>query len=108
MSVVFTAVFRVQDWQALRRLSDVTLITYARAAGARRYRLYRNTHDAAEALLLVEGVSALGLAPLHNALRQLIGRAAPQSMSASVRDMPDGQIWEQAECLMIGEDPLAH
>jgi hypothetical protein len=65
---------QVHDWRALLRLSDEQLILYAQAAGARRYQLYRNTHDAAEALLLVEAANAEALRSLCTAL--LHGTAA--------------------------------
>jgi hypothetical protein len=46
MFVVLTAIFRVKDWKALRCFSDQNLIAYARSAGASRYQIYRNIHDA--------------------------------------------------------------
>jgi hypothetical protein len=102
MAVVFTTVFRVKDWQALRRLSDVTLITFARAAGARRYRLYRNTHDAAEALLLVEGASPDVLRLLRAALARQNTPAISATTPSGPVDPVDGTLWEPTECSAIG------
>jgi hypothetical protein len=102
MAVVLTARFRVSNWQAFRRLSDETLIHFARAAGAQRYRLFRNAHDAAEALLLVEAASLDALRPLRDVLlRQEIawnGGFAPDSGRAPT----PGQLWEPSECRGIG------
>src|SRR5262245_4652500 len=64
MPVVLTLIMRTRDWQALRSFSDGLLIGYARAAGATRYRVYRNLHDASEALLVAE-------LPDHDALSRL-------------------------------------
>lgn len=108
MAVVLTARFRVSDWRALRQLSDETLIHYAHAAGARRYRLFRNVYDAAEALLLVEAASLDSLRPLRDVLlRQGLARdggLAPDSGRAST----SGQFWEPCECRSIGrgDEPL--
>lgn len=101
MSVVFTTVLRVRDWQALRRLSDLSLIAFARAAGARRYRVYRNSHDAAEALLLVEGAPAEKLQLLRAALQRHNGPAVLGG-SAGTIDPTEGTIWEPTECSAIG------
>ncbi len=101
MAVVFTARLRVRDWRALLRLSDERLILYARAAGARRYQLYRDTHDAAEALLLVEAASAEALRPLRNAL--LHGAAAPNRgpMAEVMAGQAEGRLWEPTTCCCI-------
>lgn len=94
MAVIFTAHLRVSDWRGLRRLSDETLILYARAAGARRYRLYRNAHDAAAALLLVEAATLEDLRALRDALLAQ-GELAPGA------GPPGGGLWEPAECRAI-------
>jgi hypothetical protein len=99
MSVVFTTVFRVKDWQALYRLSDLTLIAFARAAGARRYRLYRNSYDAAEALLLVEGAK---LDELQLLRAMLMRRGNPAVSGLGQADQSEGKLWEPAECSTIG------
>lgn len=101
MAVVFTAILRVRDWPALRRLSDELLIVYARAAGARRYRLYRNVHDAAEALLLVEIGSAEALLPLRDALLHRDSLVSGELASGGRGGPPDGRVWEPAACLAI-------
>jgi hypothetical protein len=102
MGVVFTAVFRVKDWQALRRLSDVTLIAFARAAGARSYRLYRNAHDAAEALLIVEGATLDALQIMRSALMQRADPAIIAIAPGARAEPPEGKLWEPAECSAIG------
>jgi hypothetical protein len=102
MGVVFTAVFRVKDWQALRRLSDVTLIAFARVAGARRYRLYRNAHDAAEALLIVEGATVEALQLMRSALMQRDDPAVVTLAPAGRAEPPEGKLWEPTDCSAIG------
>jgi hypothetical protein len=100
--VVFTALFRVKDWTALRRLSDGTLIVYARAARARRYQFYRNTHDAAEALLIVEAASQEDLLPLRDLLLRCAPSAAACLAATQWVASADGQFWEPASCGAIG------
>jgi len=91
MSVIFTFIARVSDWKALQRLSDQTLIGYARQAGATRYRIFRNTHDAAEVLLLVEF-------PSHDGLHQMDQSANDQMMTLVGEGMSDERIWEAIDC----------
>jgi hypothetical protein len=108
MAVVLTARFLVSDWRALQRLSDELLIHYAYAAGAQRYRLFRNAYDAAEALLLVEVASLEVLRPLRDVLlRQEIALSsglAPDSRRAPTA----GQFWEPSECRSIGRGDEPH
>ena len=54
MSVIFTAIARVRDWQALQELNNEIIVTKAQAIKATRYKLYRNATDASLALLLIE------------------------------------------------------
>lgn len=97
MSVVYTARFRVRSWSALHQLSDTSLIRYARAAGVRRYRLYRNSHDAAEALLLVEASSSDALRVLRSTLLRHTEQLQPD-----VRAGPSGDgLWEPVACSAI-------
>lgn len=105
MGVVFTARLRVRDWRLLRQLSDERLILYARAAGARRYGLFRDTHDAAEALLLVEAASAEALRPLRDAL---LREAAAQRGGLTTEVMAgqtEGRLWEATACRSIEAVP---
>jgi hypothetical protein len=103
MPVVLTAIFRVTNWQALLRFSDQSLIVAARAAGATRYRIYRNVHDAAEALLIAELAS-------HEAVGRLAGAIAGLNQGvARLHDSPAGstaedRVWEPTMCLAIEEE----
>jgi len=54
MAVVLTAVARVRDWRALRRLADGLLGERARAIGATRLTVYRDAADASLALIAGE------------------------------------------------------
>lgn len=54
MPVIFTAIARVKDWQALEKLNNEIIVVKARALKARRYQIYRNPNDASQALLWVE------------------------------------------------------
>jgi predicted xylose isomerase-like sugar epimerase len=102
MAVVLTARFRVSNWRALRRLSDETLIHYAHAAGARRYLLFRNAHDAAEALLLVEAPSLDALRPLCDILlRRETARNGGLVPDSGGGPAP-GRLWEPSGCRSIG------
>lgn len=96
MSIIYTMRLRVNDWQALLRLSDERLILYAQAAGAQRYQWYRNTHDAAEALLLVEAAHAEVLQLLSGAI--LHGAATAESRPGR----PHDQFWEPVAARSIG------
>lgn len=101
MAVLFTARLRVRDWRALRRLSDERLMLFARAAGARRYQLFRDSHDAAEALVLVEADAAEALQVLRTALLQL---DAAQHDNLAIELSPSGKcrLWEPSGCGSIG------
>ena len=101
MFVILTAIFRVKDWKALRCFSDQNLIAYARTAGASRYQIYRNIHDAAEALLIVEVSSHGVIVPINNAIMQMIKRAIVQPDLTHRSDAPDDRIWEPTECIAI-------
>jgi hypothetical protein len=103
MPVILTAIFRVANWQALLRFSDQHLIIAARAAGATRYRIYRNVHNAAEALLLAELASHDAVAQvtsvivqIHQGIAQL--HTSPASASA------DDRVWEPSVGLAIEEE----
>ena len=101
MFVILTAIFRVKDWKALRCFSDQNLIAYARTAGASRYQIYRNIHDAAEALLIVEVASHSAMAQINNAIMQMSKHAIMQPDLPHRSDTPDDRIWEPTECIAI-------
>jgi hypothetical protein len=101
MTVIFTARMRVRDWRALLWLSDETLLLYARAAGARRYQLCRDTHDAAEALLLVEAGSVDALRPLCDALRRRTSAVRGQALADEGARAVVLRHWEAAGCRAI-------
>ena len=101
MFVVLTAMFRVKDWKALRRFSDQNLIAYARTAGASRYQIYRNIHDAADALLIVEVSSHGAILQISNALMQISKHAIMQPGLPHRSDDLDDRIWEPTECIAI-------
>jgi hypothetical protein len=103
MSVILTAIFRVTNWQALRRLSDQSLVVAARAAGATRYRVCRNVHDAAEALLIAEFESHDAVSQLTGALTQ-INQGIARLYSPPGGTPPDDRIWEPTMCVAIGEE----
>jgi hypothetical protein len=103
MPVIMTAVFRVTNWQALHRLSDQSLIVAARAAGATRYRIYRNVHDAGEALLITECASHEAIGQFTRTLAQ-VNQAIAQLKGPSGGARPDDQVWEPATCLSIDEE----
>lgn len=96
MAVIFTARLRVRDWRALLRLSDERLLLYARVAGAQRYQLYRDTHDAAEALLLVEAASATALRPVSDALLRLDDATLDGRVTGERTETVEGRLWEPA------------
>ena len=101
MFVILTAMFRVKDWKALRCFSDQNLIAYARTAGASRYQIYRNIHDAAQALLIVEVSSHGAMVQINNAIMQMSNHAILQPDLAHRGDDLDDRIWEPTECIAI-------
>ncbi len=54
MSVIFTAVAKVKDWRALQKLDEEVFRDELQAIRAMGYQIYRNTHDASQALLWLE------------------------------------------------------
>ena len=54
MPVIYTAITRVMDWQALQKLNDEIILVQARALNARHCQIYRDPNDASQALLWVE------------------------------------------------------
>jgi hypothetical protein len=92
---MYTAVVRVADWQAWQRLSDETLIALARQAGATRYRIFRNLHDAAEALLIAEF-------PDYEAVRRMGEDTEARVAPLLGGGVADDRIWELVGCAVIG------
>ena len=87
MSVIYTAIARVRDWQSLQKLNNDTLVNLAKAIKARHCRIYRNLNDASQAMLIIE------LADLDEAgeIREaLIGQLAAL---AEIR-LTDDRLWE--------------
>ena len=101
MSIVLTTIFRVRNWKALRQFSDRTLIGCARVAGATRYQVYRNVHDAAEALLIAEFSNHDAIAQLNNAMVQINKDAIAQRELPHRGYLPDDRVWESTECSAI-------
>ena len=101
MFVVLTAMFRVKDWKALRCFSDQNLIAYARTAEASRYQIYRNIHDAAEALLIVEVSNHGAMVQINNAIMQMCKHASVQTDLPYRSDALDDRVWEPTECIAI-------
>ena len=95
MAVMYTAVVRITDWQAWQRLSDETLIAYARQAGATRYRIYRNLHDAAEAMIVAEF-------PDYEAVRRMGESTDARVIRLTPDGVSDDRVWEQMSCEAIG------
>jgi len=54
MPVLFTAIITTNDWKALRERNRAILVVQAQWAGAIRYRIYRNVHDASQVLMIAE------------------------------------------------------
>lgn len=104
MAIILTARLRVRDWRALLRLSDERLLLYARAAGARRYQLYRDTHDAAEGLLLLEAASVAALRPVSDALLCLDGAALGGRVAGERAGPVEGRLWEPAGARGLAAD----
>jgi hypothetical protein len=104
MVVILTAMFRVKDWKALRSFSDRNLIAYARVAGASRYQIYRNIHDAAEALVIIEVSSHSGMAQISSVIAQMCKQAIVQPDPTYRSDMLDDRIWEPTDCIAIEQE----
>jgi hypothetical protein len=84
---------RVSDWKALRALSDHRLLVLALGVGVTRYRVYRNIHDASQALLVLE-------LPGQDALA-LLDRELDAELVMALNSV-DERIWEPCEWQVIG------
>ena len=95
MPVVLTATARVRDWKALRRVNRDRLVRLAREAGATRFRLYRNAHDAARVLIVAE-------LPDEDSLRELACQVSAQVGALPGGGPTDECVWESIDFEGIG------
>ena len=70
MSLLLTVIVATRDWKTLREQNQITLVGQAQQARAIRYQVYRNIHDASQALIIAE-------LPDDDALRELRRVLAP-------------------------------
>lgn len=87
MAVILTAIARVKDWQALRRLNSETLVEHAQQIGATRYRLYRNVKDAAQVLIVAE-------LPDYEAVQELGSDLGIHLAALLDGGVADDRVWE--------------
>jgi hypothetical protein len=95
MTVLFMSIGRVKDWKALQALNHEALVSCAKRAEATRYRIYRNVHNASQALFLAE-------LPYHEAAQEM-----DEMMGAHMHTLLEGGdsdvwIWELTEFEGIG------
>jgi hypothetical protein len=93
MAIVMTALARVRDWGPALRGRHYHLAECARRAGATRCSLFRDVHDASEALFLI-------VLPGHDALRLFLIELAADETTASC-PIPF-RAWEQIESSEVG------
>lgn len=90
MPVIFTAIARVKDWQALQELNDQAIIATIEALQATRYRIYRNLNDASLALLWVE-------LPDHNDVCDIRTAVTEQLGAVENLGLADDRAWEPTD-----------
>ncbi len=90
MSVLFTFMGRITDWQTLRALNREHLAAQAQIVGATRYQVYRSVNDAAQVLIIAE-------LPDHDALREMVRRFSERLNAILARDLADHGVWEATE-----------
>jgi hypothetical protein len=95
MSVLFTAIITTNDWKALQKQNQAILVVQAQQAGAIRYRIFRNVHDASQVLMIAEFPDDDALHELRRALYQQIGALAAGGCS-------DERTWEPTGWESIG------
>jgi len=95
MSVLFTAIITTNDWKTLRERNRAILVEQAQQAGATRYRIYRNVHDAAQVLMIAE-------LPDDDALRELRRALCEQVATLAVGNHSDERTWEPTGWESIG------
>lgn len=91
MAVLVVTTARVKNWKALQKAWRVTFTGRNPRLRAARIQLYRNTHDASQALLVIE-------APNLEALTE-VGEAVSESMRAQLKDISTERTWEVIEHL---------
>lgn len=87
MNAIFTCTAQVKDWKALKEIYQSALLAQARQAGARRFQIYRNTQDAAQALILAE-------LPDYDGLRELQRTLMAQMDGPCLGAHFDDGVWE--------------
>jgi hypothetical protein len=92
MPVLLTAVITTKNWKALRERNREALLGQARRIGATRYRIYRNVHDASQALIVAELPDDDALRELRRALSEQVGALAAGSGADERAWEPTG--WE--------------
>jgi quinol monooxygenase YgiN len=95
MPVLFTAIITTNDWKVLREQNHATLVVQAQQAGAIRYHIYRNIHDASQVLMIAEFPDDDALHELRQALYEQIGALAAGGRS-------DERTWEPTGWESIG------
>jgi hypothetical protein len=87
MPVIFTAIARVKDWQALQELNEERMMASAQALKAGRYQIYRNVNDASLALLWVE-------LPDQNDVCEMRAAVTEQLGAVEKLAVVDERVWE--------------
>ena len=94
-AIVLTSLAHVKDWRTLRQLNREMLVACARAAGAIRYRVYRNAKDASHLLVLAE-------LPDHEAAQELARAVGAQLGALPGSPAPNDMEWEATDLDAIG------
>ena len=95
MSLLLTVIVATRDWKTLREQNQAILVSQAQQAGAIRYQVYRNVHDASQALIIAE-------LPDDDALRELRRVLCEQIGALSANSHLDEHIWEPTGWEVIG------
>lgn len=94
MPVIFTAIARVRDWQALQELNN-DMVTRVQAIKATRYQIYRNANDASLALLLIELPEQDDVGEMRETLVEQLNTLPKVSLT-------DDRMWEATGWKAIG------
>jgi len=95
MSVLLTVIVTTRDWKTLQEQNQAILVGQVHRAGAIRYQVYRNVHDASQALIIAE-------LPDDDALRELRRVLCEQIGALSANSHLDEHVWEPAGWEGIG------
>lgn len=87
MTVIFMVIATVKDWQLLRNLNEESIVAKAAALQATEYQVYRDPHDASQALLWIELRQADDVSEMRETIVQQLDGLQ------NVRLVSD-QIWE--------------